>query len=68
MCEKTNRGYKTMSKKNEKEIWKPVVGFEEKYEISNLGNLMSNNWNRTGQRRMVKTYLNKKTGYIYVVL
>lgn len=57
-----------MSKKNEKEIWRPVKGFEEKYEISNLGNLMSNNWNRSGQRRMVKTYLNKKTGYITVVL
>lgn len=57
-----------MSNKNEKEIWKPVVGFEEKYEISNLGNLMSNNYKKTGQRRKVKTYLNKKTGYIYVVL
>ena len=57
-----------MNKKHEKEIWRPVVGFEEKYEISNLGNLMSNNWNKTGQRRKVKTYLNKKTGYIYVVL
>ena len=57
-----------MNKKTEKEIWKPVKGFEEKYEISNLGNLMSNNWNKTGQRRKVKTYLNSKTGYIYVVL
>ena len=32
----------------EQEIWKPVVGFEEKYEVSSLGNIMSNNWNKTG--------------------
>ena len=57
-----------MSKKNEKEIWRPVKGFEEKYEISNLGNLMSNNWKRSGQRRLVKVYLNKKTGYVYTTL
>lgn len=26
---------------NEKEIWKPVLGFEGKYEVSNLGNVKS---------------------------
>lgn len=57
-----------MSKKNEQEIWKPVVGFEDKYEVSSLGNIMSNNWNRTGQRRPVKVYLNRKTGYMYTLL
>ena len=57
-----------MSKKNEQETWRPVKGFEEKYEISSLGNLMSNNWNRTGQRRPVKVYLNKKTGYLHTML
>lgn len=27
-----------------KEIWKPVVGFEDRYQISNLGNLKSNDY------------------------
>ena len=55
-------------KEQEQEIWKPVVGFEEKYEVSSLGNIMSNNWNNTGERRPVRTYLNRKTGYMYTLL
>ena len=45
-----------------------MVGFEDKYEVSNLGRIITNNWNRTGQRREMKTYLNNKTGYMCVVL
>ena len=45
-----------------------MVGFEDKYEVSNLGRIITNNWNRTGQRREMKTFLNNKTGYIHVVL
>lgn len=30
-----------MSKNMEKEIWKPVVGYEEMYEVSNLGRVRS---------------------------
>ena len=29
---------------------------------------MNNNWNRTGQRRLVRVFLNRKTGYMYTVL
>lgn len=52
----------------EVEVWRKVVGFEDKYEVSSLGNIISNNWNRTGQRRPVKVYLNRKTGYMYTLL
>lgn len=31
------------------EIWKPVVGYEGYYEVSNLGNVRSLNYNKTGK-------------------
>lgn len=33
----------------ENEIWKPVVGFEEKYEVSNIGRVKSLNYRRSGE-------------------
>ena len=43
-----------------KEIWKPVLGFEEYFEISNLGNLKRKMfYRRNWQGKMVKVNTNK---------
>lgn len=51
----------------ENEIWKPVVGYEGKYEVSNLGRVKSLNYAKTGMERLMKpsSYLN---GYLFVNL
>ena len=43
------------------EIWKKIKGFE-KYEISNLGNVKSLNYNNTGKERLLVPQINKR-GY-----
>lgn len=49
------------------EIWKPVVGYEGLYEVSNLGNVRSLNWRNTGEVRNL--YLKKQRyGYRQVEL
>lgn len=45
------------------EIWKPVVGFEKFYEVSNTGKVKSL---RSGKLR--KLIPNSRNGYLYVVL
>ena len=52
---------------NEEEIWKPVVGLEGKYLISNLGNVKSLNFARTGKEKNMKVSLDRY-GYNYVQL
>lgn len=51
----------------EKEQWKPVVGYERLYEVSNLGRVKSLNYNHTGKERLLKAWKNKD-GYMFVVL
>jgi hypothetical protein len=36
------------------EVWKDVVGFEGKYQVSNLGNVKSMDYGRTKQERLLK--------------
>ena len=50
-----------------KEIWKPVLGYEGLYEVSNWGRVKSLNYNHSGKEKILKpvTY---KSGYLYVVL
>lgn len=48
------------------EIWKPVAGYEN-YEVSNLGNVKSLNYKRTGKERILKPGKNRK-GYLFVFL
>lgn len=36
------------------EIWKTVSGLDARYEVSNLGNLRSNNYKRTGKTKLTK--------------
>ena len=54
-----------------REIWKPVVGFEEEYSVSNLGNVKHNNTNRKSGRgnyerkeHLLKQRKNNKGYYI----
>lgn len=51
----------------EKEIWKPIKGYEGFYEVSNFGNIKSLNYNKTGKQRLLTTRDNGR-GYVYVVL
>lgn len=50
-----------------KEIWKPVVGYENLYEVSNFGRVKSLNYNHSGKERILKSFTNKD-GYLYVDL
>lgn len=49
------------------EIWKPVVGYEGLYEVSNLGNVRSLNYRRTNTIKTLSLSLSKD-GYIKVHL
>lgn len=50
-----------------KEIWKPIVGYEGLYEVSNLGNVKSLNWKNTKEEKCL--YLKKHNkGYLQVEL
>lgn len=50
-----------------KEIWKDIVGYEGKYKVSNLGNVMSYNFYRNKKPRLLKL-LNHNYGYYTVNL
>lgn len=41
-----------------KEIWKDITGYEGLYQVSNLGNVMSLNWNHTNTGRLIKPFNN----------
>lgn len=45
--------------------WRPVVGFEGKYEVSNHGDIRSR---KTGHYRILKSRINKLTGYRFIIL
>lgn len=51
----------------EQEEWRPVVGYEGSYEVSNLGRVKSLNYNHTGKEDMLKLSPNDK-GYLQVKL
>lgn len=53
-----------------KEIWKEInwiKGYEGLYQISNLGNVISNNYRHKKEEHQIKTFVNKH-GYFAVVL
>ena len=52
---------------NINEQWRPVVGFEGLYEISNLGRVKSLNYKRTGKEKILKPNKHRK-GYLRVEL
>lgn len=50
-----------------KEEWKDIKDYEGLYQVSNLGNFMSLNYNGTGKPRLMKTTKNKY-GYLVIKL
>lgn len=50
------------------EIWKPVVGFENKYEVSNFGNIKSIKTNKLLGLKRINKGKGSKFGYIRVSL
>lgn len=51
----------------EEEIWKPVVGYEGRYEVSNIGRVRSMNYNHTKSVRLLIPTVDRKE-YEYVHL
>lgn len=49
------------------EEWKPVVGYEQKYEVSNTGKVRSLNYHRERASKELKQYIDRY-GYLKVVL
>ena len=49
------------------EIWKPIKGLENRYEVSNYGNVKSLNYNKTGKEQILKQFENT-WGYMQVFL
>lgn len=43
----------------ETEIWLPVVGYEDLYQVSSLGNVKSINYNRTWKEKILKKWNNR---------
>lgn len=66
----TSKGWRTkkIAKMEEfKEEWRPVVGYEGKYEVSNLGKVDALDFHRQGIRRALKQ-VKLNSGYIRVTL
>lgn len=54
---------------NIKEIWKDVIEYEGCYKVSNLGNILSVNYNRTGCSKILSLRVaHKRNNYVDVVL
>lgn len=44
-----------MENQLQKEIWKDIIGFEGKYQISNTGKVLSLNYNKTKKPKILKS-------------
>ncbi len=54
---------------NSVEMWKPIEGFEGRYEVSNLGRIKSLNYNHTGKEGFLKQKpLCEKKKYLVITL
>ena len=51
---------------SEEEVWKPIKGYEHKYEVSNLGNVRSLDYNNTGTIKILKPQRRTHTGNDYL--
>lgn len=49
------------------EVWKDVVGYEGKYQVSDLGNVKSLNYHREGREKLL-TQCKDSDGYLVVLL
>ena len=50
------------------EIWKPVPNYEGEYEVSSKGRVRSVKAKRPDKGHILKTYRNKRNGYLYLAL
>ena len=50
-----------------REEWRPLVGYEGNYEVSNRGNMKSLNYNHTGKENIMKPQKNRD-GYLIIGL
>lgn len=50
------------------EIWKDIKGYENKYQVSNLGNVRSLNYRCTGKPKSLKIFINRGRDKAEVVL
>ena len=50
-----------------KQIWKDIPGYEGKYQVSNLGNVKSLNYKRSGKEKLLTPY-QKPNGYMTISL
>ena len=50
------------------EIWKPVVGYEGYYEVSNMGKVKRLPKNNVVNERILKLHTNNHNGYVYASL
>ena len=50
-----------------KEEWKDIKGYEDLYQVSNLGRVKSLNYRRTGNE-MILSLRKHKNGYVYIGL
>lgn len=56
-----------MERINEKEIWKPIKGYEGRYEVSNMGRVMSLCYKNTTQKKVMSPSPNLQ-GYFNLAL
>lgn len=49
------------------EIWKDILGFENKYQASNFGRIKSLNYHREGREEILKQHKTNR-GYLHVIL
>lgn len=52
----------------DEEIWKDIKGFENKYQISNLGRIKSLNFNNTNKKKIMIPKLKKNNGLLEIIL
>lgn len=50
------------------EIWRDIKGYENKYQVSNLGNVRSLHFNNTNEIRQISKHITNNGGYEYVIL
>lgn len=61
--------YKNLSLGNlEGEEWRDVIGFEGKYQVSNMGRVKSLDYLHTKEEKILKQFLNNRIGYLQVKL
>lgn len=49
------------------EVWKDIIGYEQLYQVSNLGNIKSLNYRRTNKAHLLKQTINND-GYKLIML